>query len=88
MYAIRSYYVLMKLHFATALGKVDAASALKARLQEKSEQGHLTVGEHRITSYNVCYTKLLRLARPCRRDTTVRDCSARPGDRAKRNNFV
>jgi len=37
--------LLMKLHFATALGKVDAASALKARLQEKSEQGHLTVGE-------------------------------------------
>ena len=37
--------LLMKLHFTTALGKVDEASTLKARLREKGDQGELTVGE-------------------------------------------
>ncbi len=37
--------LLMKLHFATALGKVDAADEAIAALQHMDEQGKLTVGE-------------------------------------------
>jgi tetratricopeptide (TPR) repeat protein len=37
--------LLMKLHFATALGKVDAAQNVIATLQELDEQGRLTVGQ-------------------------------------------
>ncbi len=37
--------LLMKLHFATALGKVDTADAVIATLQQMDEQGKLTVGE-------------------------------------------
>jgi hypothetical protein len=33
------------LHFATALGKADAAAELVATLQQMEEQGKLTVGE-------------------------------------------
>jgi tetratricopeptide (TPR) repeat protein len=37
--------MLMKLHFATALGKVDEADEVIATLQQMDEQGKLTVGE-------------------------------------------
>jgi tetratricopeptide (TPR) repeat protein len=37
--------LLMKLHFATALGKTDAAGEAIAALQELDRQGRLTVGE-------------------------------------------
>ncbi|MEZ5573688.1 MAG: hypothetical protein R3E64_16975 [Halioglobus sp.] len=37
--------LLMKLHFATALGRVDAAQEVIATLQGMEEQGKLTVGE-------------------------------------------
>ena len=37
--------LLMKLHFATALGKVDAVAEVIAVLQSKEQQGKLTVGE-------------------------------------------
>jgi len=37
--------LLMKLHFATALGKTDAAAEVIATLQQLDEQGNLTVGE-------------------------------------------
>lgn len=37
--------LLMKLHFATALGKVEAAQAVIAALQRLDQQGKLTVGE-------------------------------------------
>ena len=68
MYAIRSYY-------GATIGELH--HALKAGLMQKSdvyaELGEVVVGEKsgrtsmdeiiilRITSYNVCYTKLLRL---------------------------
>ena len=35
----------MKLHFATALGKAEAAQEVIATLQRMDEQGKLTVGE-------------------------------------------
>jgi tetratricopeptide (TPR) repeat protein len=37
--------LLMKLHFATALGKVEAAQSVIATLQRIDQQGNLTVGE-------------------------------------------
>ena len=37
--------LLMKLHFATALGNVEAAQAVIATLQQMDQQGKLTVGE-------------------------------------------
>lgn len=37
--------LLMKLHFATALGRVEAAQEVIAALQVKDEQGKLTVGQ-------------------------------------------
>ena len=37
--------LLMKLHFATALGKVEAAADVMTTLQELDQQGKLTVGE-------------------------------------------
>ncbi len=37
--------LLMKLHFATALGKVESAQSVIATLQDMEEQGKLTVGE-------------------------------------------
>ena len=39
--------LLMKLHFATALGKTDATGEATATLQELDRQGKLTVGEQR-----------------------------------------
>ncbi|MCB1690221.1 MAG: hypothetical protein KDI33_17115 [Halioglobus sp.] len=37
--------LLMKLHFATALGKVETAQAVIAALQQKDQQGKLTVAQ-------------------------------------------
>lgn len=42
--------LLMKLHFATALGKVDEIAAVTALLQEMDSQGKLTVGEQQTLS--------------------------------------
>ena len=42
--------LLMKLHFVTALGKVDAADAVKFQLKQLQDQGKLTVGEQQTLS--------------------------------------
>jgi protein O-mannosyl-transferase len=42
--------LLMKLHFATALGKVGEAAAVRALLQDMDSQGKLTVGEQQTLS--------------------------------------
>ena len=42
--------LLMKLHFVTALGKVEAANAVKLRLGQLQGQGKLTVGEQQTLS--------------------------------------
>lgn len=42
--------LLMKLHFVSALGKVDAANAIKSRLLQLQGQGKLTVGEQQTLS--------------------------------------
>ncbi len=42
--------MLMKLHFATALGKVNVAAAVRSRLMQLQEQGSLTVGEQQTLS--------------------------------------
>ena len=42
--------LLMKLHFVTALGKVDAVDAVRSRLLELQAQGKLTVGEQQTLS--------------------------------------
>ena len=42
--------LLMKLHFVTALGKVEAADAVRSRLLELQAQGKLTVGEQQTLS--------------------------------------
>jgi len=42
--------LLMKLHFVTALGKVDAAEAVKFQLKQLQDQGKLTVGEQQTLS--------------------------------------
>ena len=58
MYAIRSYYGspyrAELVHSNHSFGKSYTATAISIAIQE----GKL----HRITSYNVCYTKLLRIA--------------------------
>ena len=40
----------MKLHFVTALGKVDVADTVRSRLLELQAQGRLTVGEQQTLS--------------------------------------
>ena len=76
MYAIRSYYVYSEdlTHIITEEG---IAHLVRCRTPEEREQairgvaGYTPVGmgrdkravENRITSYNVCYTKLLRCTR-------------------------
>ena len=42
--------LLMKLHFVTALGKVEAAAAVRSHLLELQAQGRLTVGEQQTLS--------------------------------------
>jgi len=42
--------LLMKLHFVTALGKVDAADVVRSHLLELQAQGKLTVGEQQTLS--------------------------------------
>ena len=42
--------LLMKLHFVTALGKVDAADAVRSQLIELQDEGKLTVGEQQTLS--------------------------------------
>ena len=42
--------MLMKLHFVTALGKVNAADAVKSQLLQLQDQGELTVGEQQTLS--------------------------------------
>ena len=42
--------LLMKLHFATALGKVEAADTAIAALQQMEQQGKLTVAEQQTLS--------------------------------------
>ena len=42
--------LLMKLHFVTALGKVDTADAVKFQLKQLQDQGKLTVGEQQTLS--------------------------------------
>jgi len=42
--------LLMKLHFVTALGKVEAVDAVRSRLLELQAQGRLTVGEQQTLS--------------------------------------
>ena len=42
--------LLMKLHFATALGRVDVSRELKSKLQSMDEQGNLTLGERQTLS--------------------------------------
>jgi hypothetical protein len=40
----------MKLHFVTALGKVEAIDSIRSRLLELDAQGKLTVGEQQTLS--------------------------------------
>ncbi len=42
--------LLMKLHFVTALGKVDAADAVRSQLMQLQDEGKLTVGEQQTLS--------------------------------------
>jgi hypothetical protein len=42
--------LLMKLHFSTALGKVEEVEAVKALLKNMEEQGELTIGEQQTLS--------------------------------------
>ena len=68
MYAIRSYYVGLTwfcwLLGAIILGNIDTAMYSIALAQGPQYMGWYsiitTVWNYRITSYNVCYTKLLR----------------------------
>ena len=60
MYAIRSYYDEIRV-------KVELPGMDEKDVQVAVEEDVLTIRgerkeEHRITSYNVCYTKLLRTA--------------------------
>ena len=63
MYAIRSYYVLAELHgfFRRGHHLFEGAAAfhLANLLREVADDGLLAAA--RITSYNVCDTKLLRI---------------------------
>ena len=77
MYAIRSYYEGDR--FALAGGKIEGQQVLHPAFEIHPGEGqqlatgiaigarHLdAVAQHRrITSYNVCYTKLLRIAQEC-----------------------
>ena len=63
MYAIRSYYV----HLAGGFTQLVTLRVADRLLQAQQDAGHgegdacgCEDGSHRITSYNVCYTKLLR----------------------------
>ena len=60
MYAIRSYYEMLR----TLAGQTEASNNFRSELQQVGRQLEIlaqTMGRgNRITSYNVCYTKLLR----------------------------
>ena len=66
MYAIRSYYDALARGLAEQACLTDEASAMErvgifARMVEgRADNIKVTRPEDRITSYNVCYTKLLR----------------------------
>ena len=53
MYAIRSYYADFNQDFTAAIEQLAGDDAVKGVI--------VTSGKNRITSYNVCYTKLLRI---------------------------
>ena len=73
MYAIRSYYALQEKHETE--NKLQAQKEEAETIRQQLQEIHLTLSEkqqlkqitedtfHRITSYNVCYTKLLRVFR-------------------------
>ena len=62
MYAIRSYYVPMTIRIVTD-SVCDIPPETAKELQITVIPAYLNIGDEsylRITSYNVCYTKLLR----------------------------
>ena len=58
MYAIRSYYGVLCLVFKF---EDEMEGVFKNLITENDWMEIMLLDEHRITSYNVCYTKLLRL---------------------------
>ena len=72
MYAIRSYYELKALQYQVKARENEIKTEVKSRYvevvyalrlqQSRKHQLDLAQELYRITSYNVCYTKLLRLA--------------------------
>ena len=85
MYAIRSYY-----------GKGDevlTSGGLVGRIAKvAADSDYLVLALNRITSYNVCYTKLLRadeaeVTHPAQQQVDAAQRGFRPGT-GQRNNFV
>ena len=66
MYAIRSYYASLQfgdiLNLVGRLEAIEAVTSVVGNTQQKLQQVQMLPVFIRITSYNVCYTKLLRPA--------------------------
>ena len=63
MYAIRSYYEsLIHDELAEAARVLNAFMGQAENLQKIEQAARLIADSFRITSYNVCYTKLLRIS--------------------------
>ena len=60
MYAIRSYYEMSKNQELAEENQLDLLEQNKATVITESYKKAYSVHIDRITSYNVCYTKLLR----------------------------
>ena len=63
MYAIRSYYEVVEVESKLATANTDSAMQLLSLFQQEARLIDFLqedVNGFRITSYNVCYTKLLR----------------------------
>ena len=59
MYAIRSYYVFFPYQFLQVSNALPPPFYGEEKYNQRNKYGAFC-GAHRITSYNVCYTKLLR----------------------------
>ena len=79
MYAIRSYYARL-IGVAKAKELILTGDYISATEAEKLGLVNKVVSSEeliRITSYNVCYTKLLRLQSSCRGVSSTRDPSCK-----------